>query len=223
MSIQTPEDIFITAVIDLSGSMYASGLVQETLNGVNKLASEQAAEGRGWMSLTTFDNKVTSRYRAWGLADMPTITEADVEGHHGMTALYDAVGTAISDTDAWVRDNPWFDGKHLVAIVTDGHENCSWNYTAAQVRELKVTKEAHGWGFVFLGAGIDAWDQGRAFGMSKGQSVSLPGIASAVKDRFYTLGSSTTRYRSAKGTSFTWDGGEGGNAEDQTVQQSTSD
>ena len=43
MSIQTPEDIFITAVIDLSGSMYASGLVQETLNGVNKLASEQAS------------------------------------------------------------------------------------------------------------------------------------------------------------------------------------
>lgn len=199
-------DIFLTIIADLSGSMYAADIVDESLAGLNNLVTEQAAlPGQGWASIYTFDGKVVPRYEAWGLADLPPLTQDSVEGHKGMTALYDAVGFAVSQTDDWCRANPWFQGKHLVAIFTDGQENASQEWTAARVRELKVTKEAQGWGFVFMGAGIDAWEVGRHIGMAKGQTVHYNRTAAGATSNSIHLNTSLSAYRGAPaGQAFQW-------------------
>ena len=50
--------------------------------------------------------------------------------------------------------------------MTDGEENSSREWTHDAVRSLIAQKESEGmWTFVFLGASLDAWDQGRRYGV----------------------------------------------------------
>jgi uncharacterized protein YegL len=159
-------------VIDMSGSMHH--MVTETVGGFNTFVKDRnEEEGRAWLSLTTFDTKIVERYHAWGTQDLPKLTENVFKEHGGGTALNDAIGSAISRTDEWVKNNQWFDGKHLVVIMTDGMENSSQNFNTGQVKELVQKKEAEGWQFIYMGAGIDAFHQGGAnYGLSKSQTVS---------------------------------------------------
>jgi hypothetical protein len=98
---------------------------------------------------------------------VPVATLADLTHEtyqpHGWTALLDAVGTAIRQLETYDAD------AYIVLIVTDGAENHSREFTAAQIRELVTQKEATGtWTFVFLGANIDAWAVAQTLGMQRG-------------------------------------------------------
>lgn len=61
----------------------------------------------------------------------------------------------------------------LCVIQTDGHENSSTEHKFAELVLLIKEKEEAGWVFVFLGAGVDAFDVGvRQMGMSAGNVMS---------------------------------------------------
>jgi hypothetical protein len=54
----------------------------------------------------------------------------------------------------------------VTVIMTDGEENSSREWTTSGVKALIEQKEKEdGWTFVFLGAGLDAWTQGAAYGI----------------------------------------------------------
>ena len=56
--------------------------------------------------------------------------------------------------------------------MTDGEENSSREWKLNAIRELIKTKEAAGnWTFVFLGANVDAFEQGANLGVPMAQSV----------------------------------------------------
>jgi hypothetical protein len=58
------------------------------------------------------------------------------------------------------------DDTVLAVIVTDGLENSSREVNREQLAALIAEKEEDGFTFIFLGANIDAWGEGRAMGLS---------------------------------------------------------
>ena len=95
---------------------------------------------------------------------LPEVKKLDGKSYQpgGNTALNDAIGITVRKVEA---DQPKVD-KVVTVIMTDGEENSSREWTHAAVRGLIEEKEKEGsWTFVFLGAGLDAWHQGRSYGV----------------------------------------------------------
>ena len=57
------------------------------------------------------------------------------------------------------------DPNVVIVMQTDGEENVSVEYTRADLAALIKEKKAAGWEFVFLGAGLDAFEAARASGI----------------------------------------------------------
>ncbi len=53
----------------------------------------------------------------------------------------------------------------VICIQTDGLENASTEHTWAELNLLIKEKAKLGWQFNFMGAGIDAYEQGRQMGI----------------------------------------------------------
>jgi hypothetical protein len=100
----------------------------------------------------------------------------------GATALLDAVGRAINETEERLakmenRDRPGF----VIFVVTiDGHENSSKEFTKAEIKKMIERKQNESnWHFTFLGADQDVFDEAREMGIYAG------GASSYARDRVY--------------------------------------
>lgn len=157
--------VLVNVILDKSGSM--STKVQDVIGGFNlyldELAKEQAVHYG--FSLTLFDTLVEMRYKGVPLAGVAKLDDSSYRPS-GNTALFDAVGNTVQtvSTDG-------FD-KIITVIMTDGEENSSREWTLHAIRELIKTKEAAGnWTFVFLGANLDAFEQGTDLGVPLANAV----------------------------------------------------
>lgn len=116
-------DVLIGAVLDRSGSM--GGAESGVIGGFNEFRREQAGvDGNAYLTLTLFDDRVEQPYVAWNCRDIPDIDHRTYFVR-GSTALNDAFVTQIEQMEGWLRANPWFTGKKVVLVITDGHENAS--------------------------------------------------------------------------------------------------
>ena len=79
-------------------------------------------------------------------------------------ATIEAVGEAIARRDVAP--------KVVICIQTDGLENASTEHTWAELNLLIKEKAKLGWQFNFMGAGIDAYEQGRQMGIPAAATVS---------------------------------------------------
>jgi Mg-chelatase subunit ChlD len=84
-----------------------------------------------------------------------------------MTPLLDATGSVIDRAarraaELAAAGQP--PEQLLVVTITDGEENASRELTRGKVVELVRAKEAEGWTFVFLGAGLDAYEEAGGMG-----------------------------------------------------------
>ena len=61
--------------------------------------------------------------------------------------------------------------KVLVALITDGMENSSYEYNHAKVKALIEAQKEKGWEFLFIGANIDAIGEAGKFGISAERAV----------------------------------------------------
>ena len=157
--------VLVNVILDKSGSM--STKVDDVIGGFNlyldELAKEPAVDYG--FSLTLFDTVVEMRYKAVALSK---VAKLDAQSYRpsGNTALFDAVGNTVQTvhTDG-------FD-KIITVIMTDGEENSSREWTLRAVRELIQRKESAGnWTFVFLGANLDAFEQGAKLGVPMANAV----------------------------------------------------
>lgn len=159
--------VHVVWLVDRSGSM---GRVQaDVVGGFNAFVEDQRKiKAPCRLSLHQFDStglgmSFDTVYDAVPLADVREMTLADFQPR-GMTPLYDAVGRAVTTTQA--RADAAKAEDVVVVIFTDGLENSSHEYTAEAVRTLVKAKEEAGWTFTFLGAGIDAYAVGSVIGVS---------------------------------------------------------
>jgi Mg-chelatase subunit ChlD len=122
----------------------------------------------------------------------------------GSTPLIDAAYTVIKAVEASLESKPK-DTKVVICIQTDGEENCSRQHTWEQLASLVKEKQDLGWQFNFMGAGIDAYQQGARMGVAAQSTMSYDHTdlgstraafaASAQNTRMYSSGlSASTAY-----------------------------
>lgn len=183
----------VSLLLDESGSM--QDILDDTIGGYNTyLASLQdPTAGAVVFTLIKFDsNKIDKAYVGVPVADVPSLT---CESYHpgASTPLIDAAYKTITATAELVtlrQDSPHV----LVVIQTDGLENASTEHTNEELHQLVKEKAAMGWGFVFLGAGMDAFAQAGKWGISAGATMSYARDKSAQV--FYVMAQNTACYRS---------------------------
>jgi uncharacterized protein YegL len=155
------QNVLVNVILDKSGSMASK--TNDVIEGFNAYIAGLGKEDQVnyLFSLTLFDTQVAHRHVA---VPLPEVKKLDSKSYQpgGNTALNDAIGITVRKVDA---DQPKVD-KVVTVIMTDGEENSSREWTHDAVRGLIEQKEKEGsWTFVFLGAGLDAWHQGRSYGV----------------------------------------------------------
>ena len=151
-----------------------SGLEKDTIGGYNSLMEKQRKlDGECVITTVLFDNRYELLHDRIDLRAVAPITEKEYFVG-GATALLDAIGRTIHKIAA-VQEHTaeeYRAEKVMFVIITDGEENASREYSAAQVKELiKRQKERYGWEFVFLGANIDAVETAGRFGIDANRAV----------------------------------------------------
>ena len=164
----------VTLLLDRSGSMQA--VKDDTLAALNGyLAELRQTEADIRFSLVLFDShrhgldlervvvgEKVAKVRDLGPEDFRP---------RGSTPLIDAACStiqAVEESLGALKTTP----NVVIAIQTDGMENASREFRWDDLKALIARKEAQGWQFVFMGCGIDAYDQGRRMGLREDRVVS---------------------------------------------------
>ena len=147
----------IAFVLDRSGSMESCR--EATVGCFNTfLQEQQRTEGLARLTLILFNDEYLVPIDALPVAEiLPLGNDSYVP--RGSTALLDAIGRAIDELGARLAALPEQDRpmQVIVAILTDGLENSSQNYTWQQIADaIKQQSELYRWTFLFLGANQDA-------------------------------------------------------------------
>ena len=83
--------------------------------------------------------------------------------------------------------------KVVICIQTDGQENASNEHSWDDLKALVTEKKALGWQFNFMGAGIDAYDQGARMGIAVDQTLSYDHLDSASNKAAFMAAAENTR------------------------------
>lgn len=159
----------IAMVLDRSGSM--SSCQAATIDAVNKYlleARQDQSLKESDFELLTFDSESIDSVRSGAPVNVADISAEDYIPR-GSTPLYDAIGRGISSLDGKTGTG----GKAILVIVTDGMENASRKHSHGSISELIKARQASGWLVVFLGAGIDAAQQGAQLGVRAAYTASI--------------------------------------------------
>ena len=154
-------------LLDRSGSM--ESMRDDVIGGFNNFVNEQRAEGPdARVTLVQFDTGDAHEILLDGrpIGGVRPLTRRTFVPRGG-TPLLDATGLLIARAAVRVEQRRQT-GKAPEAIVfvtiTDGQENSSAEYDRASILRLVKAKEAEGWSFAFLGAGLDAYGEAAAMG-----------------------------------------------------------
>jgi Mg-chelatase subunit ChlD len=187
----------ITIVLDRSGSM--ASVREATISGFNEFVDGQkAVPGDARLALILFDSENSYEVvfdRA--LRDVPDLT-AETYNPRGGTPLLDALGRAISELGAKLSKMPAQErpGKIVIVTMTDGLENASENYTAAQIAGLiKHQREVYKWEFLFLGANQDAILTGEELNIPRTNSVTYVACAAGTENVMRATASNVASFR----------------------------
>ena len=161
----------IAVLVDRSGSM--AQCRDDMEGGLNTFVESQAGEpGDAEITLAQFDTKYELVWPLCPINDAPKYTLVP----RGCTARLDAMGRFITEVGEELakRDEADRPGRVIVCIVTDGYENSSVDWTRGRVKEL-VEQQARQWGweFVFLGADMDAVQEGATVGIPHKSSLTF--------------------------------------------------
>lgn len=175
-------------ILDKSGSM--SGMEQDTIGGFNAMIEKQRAlEGQVYVSTILFSSRSKILHDRKSLDKITPLTEKDYEVG-GMTALLDAVGSAIKHVEkihkyARKDDVP---AHTMFVITTDGMENASRKFTSDEIKEMICEKEQEcGWEFLFVAANIDAVESAESIGIRRERAVNYS-VEEETVEMFEELG-----------------------------------
>lgn len=163
------EDLMVGVILDRSGSM--AGVRDDTIGAFNTLIEDLALQqGQTFLTLTQFDTSaIEVVVDACPIALVPKLDRASYIPRSG-TPLLDAVGITLTNMDRRIQKHGW-QGKVLVAIMTDGFENASREWTFATVLELITELEQKNWAFSYLGASPAAIEEAVKMGISRDSSA----------------------------------------------------
>lgn len=185
------KNVRILFILDRSGSM--GSIKAETIGGFNAFVSEQKnVPGKALLSLVQFDNEYLVVHNNVPVQDVPELNDQTFVPR-GMTALYDAIGITINHyKDEKIPKNT----KTILAILTDGGENASKEYTQAAAHNMiKAVQDDLGWDVLFIGANIDARAVGGSLGIKAAHTASFDYTAKGAMDAINTMSFATSSIR----------------------------
>ena len=193
----------ISIVLDRSGSMRSCQ--DATIEGLNSyISQQQRVKGEGTITLVQFDDLYEVNYELLPLSKAPMLNFETYQPRGG-TALIDAIGRTIDSTGgrlAAMQENER-PSRVIFVIQTDGAENYSSEYIStgkdryARVREMiKLQQEQYKWDFVFLGAGLEAFEQALTLNINSKSSINYKGVNAA--SAFASVGRYTSAFREAE-------------------------
>jgi Mg-chelatase subunit ChlD len=181
------QKVHVGIVLDRSGSM--EDCREDAIGAVNsylrQVKNDKELEGR--VSLIIFDSHgidvIRDRVSIAGCADLG----AGEYQPRAQTPLLDAVGHGVALLDKHKEAGE----RCILAVMTDGLENASREYTKETIKALLDRKQKEdGWLVLYLGAGHDAWSQARDMGLHAGN------VAAFSKQHMMgTMSSLATRQR----------------------------
>jgi len=178
----TPKNARIFFILDRSGSM--STIADETIGGFNAFVTGQKElPGKATLTLVQFDHEYNVIHDNVKLASVPELTR-DTFKPRGMTALYDAVGLTIAN---FKHDNPK-NTKTIVAILTDGQENASKEYSYSKVKQLiDEVQGEHSWDVLFIGANMDSKSVAQSMGIKASNTTNFDYSKTGAMDAMATM------------------------------------
>ena len=162
MTINVPikeRQLDITVIIDKSGSM--EEIRDDAIGAFNAFLSDRkSSDPDALMTIVLFDDQYEVLINGMPIKDVhPFHRETYVT--RGNTALLDAVGRTVSI----IQERPHQDDSVLIAILTDGMENASKEWTGEQIQTLITSLENKGWDFYYLSASLNAFADGKKLGI----------------------------------------------------------
>lgn len=193
---KAPKKTLVTLLLDRSGSM--GSIREQTICAVNDWMAEMRRSGEDIrLSMIFFDRDghetcLQKIHVARPIAEVPNLAWGDFVPR-GMTPLVDAAWDTIQAVRKSIEGRA--DTKVVIAIQTDGQENCSTR-SFAELRGLIAEAEGQGWQFQFLGAGINAYEQGIKLGLDRKKIVSYGSDRKSTREVFRASAANTVLYAS---------------------------
>lgn len=169
-------------ILDRSGSMQA--LNDDTIGGFNSMIEQQKkVEGEAYVTTVLFDDRIERLHKRVPLAAVKPLTDKECFAR-GSTALLDAIGETVSHVNQAQEKLPEAErpAHTVVVITTDGQENSSREYNRDGIRRLIERQKKVGWEFLFLGAGIDAFDEAGSLGIDRSRVMCVEHDSDGVQD-----------------------------------------
>jgi hypothetical protein len=168
----------IAFILDRSGSMAsmhhaAITSFNEFLAGQQALTDDQGQPIPATFSLILFDDHYDIIHHRAAIATVPPLSHATYQPR-GSTALYDAIARTIDSLGQTFAVLPAEQrpGKVIIAILTDGQENASREFTLRDINQrIRHQTDTYQWEFLFLGANQDAIATAAAMGISAANSA----------------------------------------------------
>lgn len=162
-------------LLDDSGSMQSCR--DTTISGYNEYLDSQKADAektgiKTFVSLYKFDG-----YNVNCVFDRKPVDEAnhisrDDYNPQGMTNLYDGMGGVMMAVNKNLEANKKADRDSvIVTVLTDGGENSSKTFNNLDIKQMVEKCEGKNWGFMFLGANIDAFAVGSRLGFNVNNTI----------------------------------------------------
>ena len=187
----------IVFILDESGSM--SRLTDDTIGGYNSFVKEQKNQsGEAYLTTVLFDDRYIVLHDHINIHEVPELTWQEYKPL-GLTALMDAIGRTINNVDERLANTPEEERpSHVIFVITtDGYENASQEYTKEKVKEMIEHQQTkYSWEFMFLGAGIDAYEEAASIGLNNVHTMSVASSADGINNMYASVTYATNAIRS---------------------------
>ena len=175
----------IVSIIDRSGSMQS--VKQDAIGGFNSFVEAQlTVDGDAQITVVLFNHEYHFLYNGVPLtADIHL--NSDNYTPAGTTALLDAVGRTIDDVGVRLSNTPEHErpGLVIVAILTDGLENASRDYTRQRIFDMiEHQQNQYSWQFIFLAANQDAIATARTLNIASKNAVAFDATSAGTNRVF---------------------------------------
>ena len=181
----------VLAIVDVSGSMRP--LIAATIEGYNgyldALLADEATKD-ATITLVLFSEGAPQIVDEDAALAQATRLSVAMNLARGSTALYDAVGVAVTTLERHVSPQD----KALVAIITDGEENASRIYSHANIKSMITRLSEKGWAFAYIGANKEPFAVAASLGISYGSTMAYQPTNQGTRNVYYTLSQATNSY-----------------------------
>lgn len=189
----------IIFVLDDSGSMQSCRA--STISGYNEYLQSQKKDAvetgiPTFVSLYKFDG--SSVKCVFNRTPAEFVKELDEKSYdpQGMTNLYDAIGGVMMQINGQLAANKKADRDSvIITILTDGAENSSKTFNNLTIKQMVEKAEGKNWGFMFLGANINAFAAGSSLGFNVNNTIQYD--TAAMGNTMRSASAMTSRMKSA--------------------------